>query len=149
MSDFSENLASRLQAKREEEKLRAQKAIQDTSILNRGFTTLWERVGAAIQALCDDINNTPRVGVRLICTQSGTSMVIARTDAKETLKLTADSKARIVRFTVVDGPSYDESYSPKLTGSQTDYYLVDKGNVPTTVEQMCMRAVEAYLGVPR
>lgn len=146
-SDFSEYLAGALQAKRGDEKQKAQKAIQDTSVLTRGFKGLWDGVNKAMGSLRESINKNPRVGVNLIYEPEAKGFVIARSDVKEKLHVLADPDERTLRFEIVDGPHYEKTYRPTLTETQTDFYFVDENGSSTNVEQMCTNAIKAYLGV--
>jgi hypothetical protein len=148
-SDFSEYLAGALRAKREDERQKSQKAIQDTSVLTRGFNSLWDGVHKTIQSLRESVNKNPRVGVNLIYEAEAKGFVIARTDVKEKLRVLADPDERTLHFVIADGPRYEKTYRPKLSESQTEFYFVDENDSSTTVEQMCMNAIKAYLGVSR
>ena len=149
--DFSRYLAVQFKAKREDDTRKSQKALQDMSVLKRGFSALWDGVYKSIEDLRKTVNNNPEIGLHLISTPGIKGVEIARSDVPEKLRMTADPEALTITFQVVDASRFrpfPKTYSPKLTESQTDFYFVDEQGNATTIQQMCMRAIAAYLEVP-
>ena len=147
--DFTDDLVGRMQAKRKDDKLRSEKALHDASLLKKGFNDLGEQAIQSMGSLCNSINNNLGVGVRLICTQSGQGIEVGRVDVPEKLQVNCYADKGTIEFVVVQSgtTTYRQIYHPKLDKTDTSYYFVDSAGSSITVNQMCMKAMDAYLGV--
>ncbi len=143
MSDWSSDAAKRIQKKLDEERIKAEKELQEDKLVELNAPRLWRELRDSLIQMCNEFNSEPGMQGALLFDQKHSELRIEYPGRSQNVSISFDS----TRHSVMVSGTIAASYSISIKRGSREVSFMDANNMSAPIHEISKKTLNGILGM--